>query len=263
MTAAERNIRSFQLKLSRNRFTPALLRVRPELSRLTRGFRHTGHRYTNDQRCGRSARRGKDASFPAACFVRLQSARVRLERARSIRATLCERPEANRLPRNESRTVWDGADGRSVRRDRRGPRLVRNHGFDCPRTEISGQRLWRLFAERFGTADKFFADDFVVNYCPLAFVEASGCNRTPNKLPATERESLFHACDRHLRKVVAALEPEWLIGIGDFAAKRAQQIFVTGKPKIGRILHPSPASPAANRDWAASVTSELERLGVW
>ncbi|MFL6584450.1 MAG: uracil-DNA glycosylase family protein [Chthoniobacterales bacterium] len=137
------------------------------------------------------------------------------------------------------------------------------HGFDCPRTEISGQRLWRLFAERFGTADKIFADHFVVNYCPLAFVEASGCNRTPNKLPATERESLFHACDRHLRKVIAALEPEWLIGIGDFAAKRAQQIFVTGKPKIGRILHPSPASPAANRDWAASVTSELERLGVW
>src|SRR3954464_12094081 len=44
-------------------------------------------------------------------------------------------------------------------------------GFDCPRTEISGQRLWRLFAQRFGSAANFFTEHFVVNYCPLAFLE--------------------------------------------------------------------------------------------
>jgi single-strand selective monofunctional uracil DNA glycosylase len=137
------------------------------------------------------------------------------------------------------------------------------HGFDCPRTEISGQRLWGLFAKRFRTADKFFEQHFVVNYCPLAFVEESGCNRTPNKLPLVEREPLFRACDCHLLRVIDALEPEWLIGIGDFAAKRAKQLFANGKPKVARILHPSPASPAANRDWAANVTRELQQLGVW
>jgi single-strand selective monofunctional uracil DNA glycosylase len=136
-------------------------------------------------------------------------------------------------------------------------------GFDCPRTEISGQRLWGLFAQRFGTAEKFFASHFVVNYCPLAFLEESGCNRTPDKLPAVEREPLFAACDQHLREVVSALEPEWLIGIGDFATKRAQHVFANAPPKIARILHPSPASPAANRNWAAIATAELERLGVW
>ena len=140
-------------------------------------------------------------------------------------------------------------------------RLIR--GFDCPRSEISGQRLWRLFGERFGTAENFFADYFVVNYCPLAFLEESGCNRTPDKLSPNERLPLFAACDQHLRAVVAALEPEWLIGIGDFAARRAREIFPESSPKIARILHPSPASPAANRDWAGLATEQLEEAGVW
>ena len=137
------------------------------------------------------------------------------------------------------------------------------HGFDCPRTEISGQRLWKLFADRFGTAEKFFASHFVLNYCPLAFMEESGCNRTPNKLPSSEREPLFAACDAHLREVVAALQPEWLIGVGDFAFKRAAEVFRKAPPKTARILHPSPASPAANANWAALATDELQKLGVW
>ena len=136
-------------------------------------------------------------------------------------------------------------------------------GFSCTRSEISGQRLWGLFRERFGTAEKFFAEHFVVNYCPLAFLEESGSNRTPNKLPPNERLPLFNVCDQHLREVIAALEPEWLIGIGDFATKRAQQVFPEAQPKIARILHPSPASPAANRDWAAIVRHELQCAGVW
>jgi single-strand selective monofunctional uracil DNA glycosylase len=32
---------------------------------------------------------------------------------------------------------------------------------------------------------------------------------------------------------------------------------------IGRILHPSPASPAANKDWAGKATDELKALGIW
>jgi single-strand selective monofunctional uracil DNA glycosylase len=136
-------------------------------------------------------------------------------------------------------------------------------GFDCPRSEISGQRLWSLFRARFGTAEKFFADHFVVNYCPLAFMEESGCNRTPDKLPPNERLPLFAACDAHLRDVIGALQPEWLIGIGDFAMKRAQQVFSSGELKIARVLHPSPASPAANRDWPGTATRELQQLGLW
>jgi single-strand selective monofunctional uracil DNA glycosylase len=136
-------------------------------------------------------------------------------------------------------------------------------GFDCKRSEVSGERLWGLFAKRFGTAEKFFAEHFVANYCPLAFVEESGRNRTPDKLPPNEREQLFAVCDEHLREVVRVLQPEWLIGVGDFAAKRAANAIVDLAPRVGRILHPSPACPESNVDWAGKVTAQLRNLGVW
>jgi single-strand selective monofunctional uracil DNA glycosylase len=136
-------------------------------------------------------------------------------------------------------------------------------GFACCRSEVSGRRLWGLFAERFRAPEQFFARHLVMNYCPLAFLEDSGRNRTPDKLPAPEKAALFAACDRHLRAIVAALEPEWLIGIGDFALHRAEQALGNSSLKLGRILHPSPANPAANRNWQARVTRQLEALGVW
>lgn len=136
-------------------------------------------------------------------------------------------------------------------------------GFDCPRSEVSGQRLWGLFAKSFGSAKNFSKEHLVMNYCPLAFLESTGRNFTPDKLPASEREALFEACDEHLREAVRILEPEWLVGVGDFAMKRAREVFPEGTIKIGRILHPSPASPAANRDWAGAATRQLREMGAW
>jgi len=136
-------------------------------------------------------------------------------------------------------------------------------GFDCPRSEVSGERLWGLFAKRFGSADKFFQEHMVMNYCPLAFCEASGRNRTPDKLPANERTLLFGACDDHLREVVRILEPEWLVGVGDFAGKRAREVIANSLPRIGQILHPSPACPASNNNCGGIATTQLRDLGVW
>jgi single-strand selective monofunctional uracil DNA glycosylase len=47
-------------------------------------------------------------------------------------------------------------------------------GLECPRGEVSGARLWGWAEARFGTPDRFFSRFFVVNYCPLAFLEESG-----------------------------------------------------------------------------------------
>jgi single-strand selective monofunctional uracil DNA glycosylase len=136
-------------------------------------------------------------------------------------------------------------------------------GFDCPRSEVSGRRFWKLFAKRFGSPENFFAEHFVVNYCPLAFLAASGANLTPNKLSKAEREILFAICDEHLRRVLEILEPEWLVGIGAFAKERGELVAGT-KIRVGQILHPSPASPKANRqDWGRTATQELVELGVW
>ena len=136
-------------------------------------------------------------------------------------------------------------------------------GFACPRSEVSGRRLWGLFAVRFGQPVEFFAGHFVVNYCPLLFLDERGRNLTPDKLPALAASKLFAACDAHLRRLVEILEPEWLIGVGDFAARRGAMVFAETLPRIGRILHPSPASPAANRGWAPAAERQLCALGVW
>jgi single-strand selective monofunctional uracil DNA glycosylase len=138
-------------------------------------------------------------------------------------------------------------------------------GLDCPRSEVSGRRLWGLFAERFGSPDRFFAEHFVANYCPLVFMADTGANLTPDRLPAAELGPLYEACDAHLRRCVELLKPAWLVGVGGFAADRAQAALATarGTVQVGRVLHPSPASPAANRGWAEAATRELRSSGVW
>jgi single-strand selective monofunctional uracil DNA glycosylase len=134
-------------------------------------------------------------------------------------------------------------------------------GFDCPRSEVSGTRLWGAIADRFGAPERFFADHFISNYCPLVFVEESGRNRTPDKLPAAERVPLYAACDRHLRRVVKLMEPEWVVGIGAFAESRAREV-LGDTLKIGRVLHPSPANPRAQKDWGGKAQRELAAQGV-
>lgn len=135
-------------------------------------------------------------------------------------------------------------------------------GFDCPRSEVSGRRLWSFFRQHWGTPERFFAQCFVANYCPLAFMEASGKNRTPDKLPEAERAPLYAACDEALRSIVRELEPEIVVGVGAFAEKRARLALGDAGPSIGTILHPSPASPKANQGWAEHVLGELGALEV-
>ena len=140
-------------------------------------------------------------------------------------------------------------------------------GFACQRSEVSGRRLWGWAAHRWGTPDAFFREHFVVNYCPLVFMEATGRNRTPDKVPASEMAPVYDACDAHLRKVLEILQPEWAIGIGGFAQDRLRHAVETGHfpspPRVDTILHPSPASPAANRGWSQAVEKKLAALGFF
>ena len=135
-------------------------------------------------------------------------------------------------------------------------------GFDCKRSEVSGRRLWGFFKEQYKTPDMFFLDNFVANYCPLVFMENSGKNRTPDKLRKEEKNKLYKICDKHLFDIVRILKPEWLIGIGGFAEKRIKEALNGSDIKIGKILHPSPASPMANRGWAEIAKKQLNDLGI-
>ena len=135
-------------------------------------------------------------------------------------------------------------------------------GFACRRSEVSGRRLWDWARGRYRTATRFSRAFLVTNYCPLVFMEHSGRNRTPDKLPMAEREQLFNLCDEALRRLVAWCAPRRVVGIGAFAADRAAVALGEVGVPIGTILHPSPASPAANRGWADQAERQLRSLGV-
>jgi single-strand selective monofunctional uracil DNA glycosylase len=135
-------------------------------------------------------------------------------------------------------------------------------GLACTRSEVSGSRLWGFAKDAFGSAERFFARFFVANYCPLVFMEASGRNLTPDKLPLVEREPLFAACDEALRETVALLGPRMVVGVGVFAATRARAALPGAAVEIGSILHPSPASPLANRGWATEARRQLAEVGI-
>ena len=156
---------------------------------------------------------------------------------------------------------WLGIDAEVGRPDPEHPKRP-IMGFACTRSEVSGARLWGWARGTFGTPERFFNRFFIANYCPLAFMESSGRNRTPDKLPAVEREPLLAACDRALVRTVEILRPQIVIGVGAFAEGRARAALVGLDTRIGRILHPSPANPAANLGWAERATRELRAAGV-
>ncbi|MCB9879629.1 MAG: single-stranded DNA-binding protein [Planctomycetes bacterium] len=139
-------------------------------------------------------------------------------------------------------------------------------GLQSTRSEVSGRRLWSWAAQRFVTPMRFFRRFFVHNYCPLAFLTESGANLTPDKLKKTESEPLFALCDGLLRDVVEVLRPDWVVGIGAFAEQRITRVFAVelqrGELRCGRIPHPSPASPVANKGWEQLADRAFGDLGI-
>lgn len=156
---------------------------------------------------------------------------------------------------------WMGIEGRVVQPGQRHPKRP-VEGFACTRSEVSGSRLWGWARDRFGSADEFFREFLVVNYCPLAFFDETGKNITPDKLKRADRDQLFRLCDEATRRTVELLSPEYVIGIGRFAYDRSAAFLNDMDVKVGRVTHPSPANPAANRGWAALVEKELSELGI-
>lgn len=157
---------------------------------------------------------------------------------------------------------WLGITGKIATPRRQHPRRpVR--GFDCPRREVSGRRIWGWARQRFTTPQRFRRRFVVLNYCPLCFLEEGGRNRTPDRLPRDERDTLFEICDRALLETLRILRPRFVVGIGRFAEGRAREVLArVGGPAPGRAPHPSPANPAANRDWAAQMDGALAEAGI-
>lgn len=162
---------------------------------------------------------------------------------------------------------WLGLEGEVGKPAREHPKRPVD-GFACRREEVSGARLWGWAQETFAAPEAFFERFFVANYCPLLFLEESGRNLTPDKLQADDRAAISAPCDRALYALVEELEPEWVVGVGQYAEKRAKDVLHRPSEaekldvRIGRILHPSPASPLANRGWGPKASEQLRELGI-
>ena len=82
---------------------------------------------------------------------------------------------------------------------------------------------------------------------------------TPVDLPKSTIEPVLKACDGHLKSVVDIMGIETVVGVGNYAKKRAQSVLTD--IHIDAMWHPSPASPLANRnggaDWRANAISKI------
>ncbi|MFB3785717.1 MAG: uracil-DNA glycosylase family protein [bacterium] len=156
---------------------------------------------------------------------------------------------------------WLGLDGEVEQPARPHPKRP-VEGFACRRREISGSRLWGWARARFETPDRFFQHFFVLNFCPLCLFSREGRNITPDQLPTRDRDPLEAACGRALRRFVEYYRPDYVIGVGGFAEKQIRN--VAGGPGIiiGKIPHPSPANPQANRGWSEAAEKQLADLGI-
>jgi single-strand selective monofunctional uracil DNA glycosylase len=136
------------------------------------------------------------------------------------------------------------------------------NGFDCTRSEVSGQRVWGWVRKTFGSPDRFFPRFFIGNYCPLLFIDKDGRNRTPGNLRTADRSPLEAVCNRALQRTAAYFEAKFVVGFGAYAAQRAEAALEKLDVRVGRITHPSPANPKANRGWEDRVVSELKQMGI-
>ncbi|KAL1451943.1 hypothetical protein WDU94_006272 [Cyamophila willieti] len=89
-------------------------------------------------------------------------------------------------------------------------------GLDCPRSEISGKRLWELASQLSdGKAENFFRHAYVHNYFPLAFLSKTAKNITPAELKnKITIEKLNSICDKSLSDIIQHLGVDTVIAIG-------------------------------------------------
>lgn len=168
----------------------------------------------------------------------------------------------------ETVRTWMGIEDAEVRE----PANVREarpvHGFSCPRGEVSGARFYGGLHDHYGSLHEAYRHLYIANYCPLLFFNARDQNLTPDKLRKADREPLFGVCDEHLAALLAHFTPQAVVGIGKFAEGRARAVVEDAglDVEILGLLHPSPASPLANKDggthWRRALDEVLEAAGI-
>ncbi len=140
-------------------------------------------------------------------------------------------------------------------------------GFACKRSEVSGERFWTFVKSVCSDPDAFAANCIVYNHCPLIYMGSSGKNITPVEMKMAFREKVMALCDEALAKVLMLYKIEHLVCLGRFAEDRANKVVKNNNAVLGDIhvhflIHPSPASPTANKGWNQLALSTMEKADL-
>ncbi|XP_071563318.1 single-strand selective monofunctional uracil DNA glycosylase isoform X2 [Temnothorax nylanderi] len=134
-------------------------------------------------------------------------------------------------------------------------------GFQCTRSEISGLRLWGLFRDLCESPENFFRYAYMHNYCPFAFMDGRARNITPAEIKGEGQRILHELCDKSLIDIIQLLKAEIVVGIGNYAEKRAQIAVQTGglSVQVMVLRHPSPRA-VGNQNWNEMAMQRLNEL---
>lgn len=132
-------------------------------------------------------------------------------------------------------------------------------------TSESGQRFWEFVFKKFGSYDKFFRYCFIINYCPLIFMNKDGGN-VPldgfNDASQSLLKNLMAISDSGLKDIIDHIKPTLIIGIGRYAFNRVRQAN-TSNIKCYQIRHPSPATGMTSDQWMNKIGGFLENNMYW
>lgn len=159
---------------------------------------------------------------------------------------------------------WLGVTGSVKRPEKEHPKRP-IQGLECPKSEVSGDRLWSLLKELSGSPDILFRHVFLHNYCPLFFLKESAKNVTPPELKVKQRTGLEEACDEALVDTVKLLQVEHVICVGNYVTDRTRKAFDKAgitNIEISLLMHPSPVNPAANKGWREIAIKQLTESKV-
>lgn len=134
-------------------------------------------------------------------------------------------------------------------------------GFNCKRREISGWKFWNFFKGLCLDPFRFFRDAFVYNYCPLAFMTATGKNVTPAEMKSSDRKMIDSLCERAFCKILELLHVEIVIAVGKYAEKCAASVTKANglnHIKIVTLLHPSPRN-FSSKNWEEETKVLLQK----
>ena len=145
------------------------------------------------------------------------------------------------------------------------PPKVKILGFNSTRREVSGERFWGFVQSKWSTAENFFENCFVQNYCPLVLTTETGRNITPAELRSDCKAVVMSHCDSALVRSLALLQTTQVVAIGRFVYDRVKKAVKQHDLKISLsfLTHPSPANPAANQGWARAAELSLNKLNIF